>query len=470
MVFPIDREPSGKKREKVFSLDQYQLMRTMLPHHNNFVQVQEMKRQELHQKRKDAILKAYHNTMTIFELNKVCEENVLTGSKRSSLSDCSVLHFYNLAKKEELLSFVTVRMFKDLCDTAAKDLTTRKKGKPADFDARTELEDEIGGTVTLLEIAFKMRMKPVLATAPQTPQIPNDSVSSIPIPIVAQMNKSKNFVLDETWIKSAFKCISNFKVHDDNFLQTSLSSIELLRHDLLEKMISNRLAIHLSKYPGIKIGSQEWRFIFANIGRVSVILKLLQYVRPDATLKTTRETETLLSPSFIKDHEELAESHANQHGCFIVFDPHRGSAILVGTAPNKFGHKSLPGQSSGQYNLHEYSSKQRSSSIFYNAYPHKDLAVKVDGLHRGVFQDLEFVPVIRFEHTDRENVQSLFEWDDDVVQMLKNKKISDYKTLSDKKHLLVCYLFESTIQMCLTPIDDLAENPGCGSFSSVSNS
>ena len=71
-----------------------------------------------------------------------------------------------------------------------------------------------------------------------------------------------------------------------------------------------------------------------------------------------------------------------------------------------------------------------------------------------------------FRFTDV-HVQEHFDWDDDVITMLNKRRPSGCKTLSDKKHRLVCYLFESTLQMCLSPSDNLSQNPGCEAFSHV---
>ena len=139
----------------------------------------------------------------------------------------------------------------------------------------------------------------------------------------------------------------------------------------------------------------------------------------------------------------------------------------VGMASNKFGHKNKMGKGKGRFNGHEYASKQRSNSVFYNAYPHQDSSHKINGVQKGVFQDLEFVPALSFRHENREHVQELFDWDDDVITMLNKRRPSGCKTLSDKKHRLVCYLFESTMQMCLSPTNNLSQNPGCEAFSHV---
>ena len=52
-----------------------------------------------------------------------------------------------------------------------------------------------------------------------------------------------------------------------------------------------------------------------------------------------------------------------------------------------------------------------------------------------------------FRFTDV-HVQEHFDWDDDVITMLNKRRPSGCRTLGDKKHQLVCYLFESTMQIC----------------------
>ena len=189
--------------------------------------------------------------------------------------------------------------------------------------------------------------------------------------------------------------------------------------------------------------------LLTNMDRVSVLFMMLDYVRSRNTLKLTMESETLFSPNFINNHDSLSEDQADQHGCYVVFDGNRGIAIRAGMASNKFGHKNKMGKGRGRYNGHKYASKQRSNSVFYNAYPHQDSSHKINGVQKGVFQDLDFVPALKFLHEKREHVKELFDWDDDVITMLNKRRPSGCKTISDKKHRLVCYLFESTMQMCL---------------------
>ena len=86
-------------------------------------------------------------------------------------------------------------------------------------------------------------------------------------------------------------------------------------------------------------------------------------------------------------------------------------------ASNKFGHQNQMGKGKDRYNGHKYASKQRSKSVFYNAYPHQHSNHKINGVQRGVFQNIEFVPALRCLHEKREHVQEIFDWDDDVITM-----------------------------------------------------
>ena len=61
----------------------------------------------------------------------------------------------------------------------------------------------------------------------------------------------------------------------------------------------------------------------------------------------------------------------------------------------------------------------------------------------------------------------IFYWNDDAINYLNVRKPIGCHTLSDKKHRLVCYFFESTMQCCLSPLDNVSANPGCECFTLI---
>jgi len=110
--------------------------------------------------------------------------------------------------------------------------------------------------------------------------------------------------------------------------------------------------------------------------------------------------------------------------------------------------------------------EMRKAGMFYMFYPN-ELSPYKTNLARGVFQDLEFIGALRFRDEYKRKVQDLFQWDVRVLKFLDRRKPKGCETLEDKKHRLLCYLFETTLQMCLNPFDNISENPGCEAFCSV---
>lgn len=81
-------------------------------------------------------------------------------------------------------------------------------------------------------------------------------------------------------------------------------------------------------------------------------------------------------------------------------------------------------------------------------YPHKDSTFE-NSLAVGTFQDLEFVPILRFKKGHISDIQNLFNWSDNVVHYLERKNVKGSNTLEHKKYRLVCYMFETIVQLCL---------------------
>ena len=86
---------------------------------------------------------------------------------------------------------------------------------------------------------------------------------------------------------------------------------------------------------------------------------------------------------------------------------------------------------------------------------------------KGNFEDLDFVSVLRFKESKKMVAQKLFHWSNYVVNYLNFRKPAGCVTLEDKKHRLLCYFFESSIQTLLSPLSNISINPGAEAFSLV---
>ena len=83
---------------------------------------------------------------------------------------------------------------------------------------------------------------------------------------------------------------------------------------------------------------------------------------------------------------------------------------------------------------------------------------------RGFFNDLQFAGALRHKDKDKAGVQCAFDWKSDVLNYLENKNTTGCNTMLDKKHRLICCSFETSLGLCLYPLDNVLENPGCECF------
>jgi len=104
--------------------------------------------------------------------------------------------------------------------------------------------------------------------------------------------------------------------------------------------------------------------------------------------------------------------------------------------------------------------------FFFN--PNRDVFVCVESykteMVKAHFQYIHFVGALRIKDEHAIESQNLFEWGDGVLNFLENRNPRGCKTLEDKKHHLVCYQFESTLQLCLNTYENTLRNPGCETF------
>ena len=477
LVFPLDKMPDGETNKiKKFTHAQYHLMRTTLPHHKSFIERETLQRDLLHRKKVDAILKKHDDALSLFSMNSEAEEKLKRQSKGHPISTCTAKHFSTLTAKL-LDAFVKVRLCSDLFDPKLKQIPTTK-GKCEDFD----FDDEIEGTAIppetalalcelerpiLLQIAYKLRGNDVIALQPERPTIPSHIVPSIPLLTPCQdIDRYTNFEPDETWMRSVCSLIANCNERQQDFVDNCILRLNELKNTTLTHVLRARLTTHLHNYEKIDPTSPVWRFEFENFSRIAVILKILGYVRKDERLQTTGNLESLFHPDFLSNHEMLQECHSSQHGAYIIKDRETGIALRAGSASNKLGHPNKKGRERGRINSHHDDSLRRTNSMFYTYYPHKDSPHKTNGVRRGYFQDLDFIAAIRFKDEDKADVQNLFHWTEEVLRFLDERKPKG-KQLLQKKHRLVCYLFETTLQLCLSPVDNISSNPGCETFAMV---
>ena len=102
----------------------------------------------------------------------------------------------------------------------------------------------------------------------------------------------------------------------DDFTEEWTRHVDDLKDTLCAKIFTARLTEHLAKFSRINPNDEMWRFMYKNLTRMAVIVKMLGYVRDDQTLRNTESHEPLFRPQFLLNHEMLQEM--NSHKELIV--------------------------------------------------------------------------------------------------------------------------------------------------------
>ncbi|GFH54008.1 hypothetical protein CTEN210_10484 [Chaetoceros tenuissimus] len=466
LLFPKDfSNRSSEEKEKIFGDGQYHLMRTILPHWDHFVRNEKLRRTKVIESRNRKLLSDYNSALALFTENEKTEAMF-----SKPISECTPKDFANLTLSS-LVPFVIVRATTDPYSSIAKEIRKRNKGKPDDFDAEADLSENPG----ILEWAYKNRNKPVIAIRPNPPVLLEDTCKPIPIPtledtpLTMNIGTSSSFNLDSDWIDKLCQYLGNCSDRQSDFKENCKEQIDELKDSTLADILKSRLGTHINSYGDqLDINDGCWQFMFENIDRMAVIMKSLGYVHDDEILKRMQPHETLFSRDFHTNHEILQEEHSAYSGAYAVFDKIRGIFIRGGSASDKFGHEAKTGREKGRVNSHIEASKERPKSRFQQMYPHKDSDFK-SSQAVGTFQDLEFIPILRFNKEHISDIQNLFHWSDNVVHYLDRKNVRGSNTLEHKKHRLVCYLFETIVQLCLDANMNVSQNPGCETFCGVWN-
>ena len=112
-------------------------------------------------------------------------------------------------------------------------------------------------------------------------------------------------------------------------------------------------------------------------------------------------------------------------------------------------------------------SDQNRDSIFYRTFPHKECERRKAAEFEGYFQDLEQRVGISYNKDNLQNVIDLFYWSESTEKFLEATKHK--LTLTEKKHRMICYFFETMLQLCLDTTLNVSKSIGNELFLGVIN-
>ena len=183
------------------------------------------------------------------------------------------------------------------------------------------------------------------------------------------------------------------------------------------------------------------------------------YGQKGSDIKKTTSNETLFAPNFLCNHEMFNYNNILHHGSYLARDTERNIIIRSGSASIGCKERVRIGHPKGSKLANE---KYRNNQ-FYCSYPSLCAKDKViENLRKGCFSDIEFFPGIIFSERNKNDVQEILEFDSHIEAYLEKRMAN--KSLQYKKQLLVCYLFETVLALCIAPGENVSSSLGFESF------
>ena len=109
-------------------------------------------------------------------------------------------------------------------------------------------------------------------------------------------------------------------------------------------------------------------------------------------------------------------------------------------------------------------SNESRRSTLYSRYPHDEVKIDkgLEKVQRGTWFDIKLVFGVRWIKQHREAMVGLFHWNDTVLNSLNKNNMKG--GLLDIKEKMVSYLFETIVDLCISPSLNVSSNPSYESF------
>ena len=466
--FPQDTlEDNRTIVEKKCSDNAYHQQRAMLMNWLPIVSTMRRLQNQCQQNVRDTLMKKHKWQLAQFDLNERAEEKLKSNlADGQSLMDCTIDHFLkgkDSVKKDELAAFIWLRITKHL-DKPDSPYPTYNRGT-----TNTSGANDNGGPFLYRE-AWKVRHLTPTDSRPPEPEMPvadNHIPSSPPIhirvgaEIMSGINQA--FIPTPTMIDNAFECLTHLSLQGEerDTWKNDPSKVLSLRDDVCRRLLIARLSTHLSSHNEY-ILTPVWKWVYKHMGIGAAILKMRGMVKNDATLGKCDAEDDLFHPRYVSNHEMFTAETKTHHGSYLALDLSRGYFVRAGSAAvgcmerTEIGHPKGSRQST--------SSDQRSK--FYSCYPDKTSEHVIEEIRKGWFTDIQFSPGIIFSEDNKGKVQNLFEWDAEITAYLHSRlgRGTAPQELERKKHRMVCYFFETVLELCLAPRHNVSTSLGFEAF------
>jgi hypothetical protein len=373
------------------------------------------------------------------------------------IGECTLKDFaHRKLTKSHLRAFVIVRECEDIYEAMEMKL-------PQTRGSIRTIEE--GNNDCILMLAYQKRhlARKAKIIDRETPCTENNK--NIPAPLVVPVEDEVPFVPSIGWLGQVSLSISSISRRRS----TSGYNLEWFQTNMLSETLKLRLYKHLQSehIPDSKgINHWVWKWQFQNIKRASAILKLTGLVLPDAYISTRNEKECLFRQNAVSIAEMVNENNGNDVGSYMyIFSPEGG----VLQQWRRVGSAAVGLKKRGNEHVKNSLQKcdQNRDSIFYRTFPHKECERRKAAEFEGHFQDLEQRVGISYNKDNLQNVIDLFYWSESTEKFLEATKHK--LTLTEKKHRMICYFFETMLQLCLDTTLNVSKSIGNELFLGVIN-
>ena len=346
---------------------------------------------------------------------------------------------FDLLLKSQLRAFIIVRENEDIYEGMTMNIPTVKGSLKAILDGKTHC---------LLQWAYDRRDIQVKAKSTLLPVLPpiNHNGKTIPTPTTIKLNTlPPDFIPTIEWLQTATNSISSIarKIFSSGY------DMQWFASQVLYKMLLSRLVRHLTcgNLPANKgLIHWVWKWQIKNLPRMSAILKLAGLVLPDKFISSRTSHDCILRHDAFATTEIVTDANGNETGAYLyLFVPNNGMIQQwrrAGSAAVSFKKRG---------DEHVRASMQRNDqdrdSLFYRTFPHQLSNREKTESFEGHFQDLQHRVGLSYIKSKLEAIIGLLEWDQYTEVMLGKFKAD--LPMKEKKHRLICYLFESALQLCL---------------------
>ena len=229
---------------------------------------------------------------------------------------------------------------------------------------------------------------------------------------------------------------------------------------ILFNILNQRLMNHIvsCKLPNNKgFGHWVWKWQFSNLKIAAAILKLTGIILPDEYLSCRSTEECLLRQDAQSITELIDANNGGEMGAYLyLFCPENG----IIQEWRRAGSAAVGMKKRGDEHIRNSKQKceRNRESLFYRTFPHKDSALERTSDFLGYFTDLEHRVGVSFKRDHMLNVQNLFQWTEYTESCIETSKLN--LPIEEKKHRLVCYLFETVLQLCLDVRLNVSQSQG----------